>query len=51
MNVVWQKKADIQFIQSIGLELPCTAGITLEETDYGRIALGPSDELFQREFS
>lgn len=32
-------------------ELPGTAGITLQETDYGRIALGASDELFQRELS
>lgn len=35
----------------MGSELPGAAGITLQETDYGWITLGASDELFQRELS
>lgn len=34
-----------------GSELAGAAGVTLQEAHNGRVALGPSDELFQGEFS
>lgn len=55
MNVVWQgkktKKSRYIIHPRAGSELPGTAGITLQEPHYGRVALGAADELFQRELS
>ena len=34
-----------------GSELAGAAGVALQEAHYGRVALGPSDELFQGQFS
>lgn len=63
VNIVWQKKKKLlkrkitrehkQLYNSwgAGSELASAAGVTLQEAHYGWVALGPSDELFQGQFS
>lgn len=62
VHIVWQKKKMLkretkgghkQLSDSwgTGSELAGAAGVTLQEAHYGRVALGPSDELFQGQFS
>lgn len=46
-----KNKADTEFIQRRGSELPGAAGITLQESDYGGVTLGAADELFQGELA
>lgn len=63
VNIVWQKKkkkvkkktpkgtqAALGFAGA-GSELAGAAGVALQEAHDGRVALGPSDELLQGEFS
>lgn len=62
VNIVWQKKKSCKEKSkgntssstvrgTPGLELASAAGVALQEAHYGRVALGPSDEFFQGEFS
>lgn len=64
VNIVWQKKKKKLLKRKIkkehkqlydswgaGSELAGAAGVTLQEAHYGRVTLGPSDELFQGQFS
>lgn len=66
VSIVWQKKNHkkvllerklqrehkrLQESWGAGSELASAAGVALQEAHDGRVALGPSDELFQGQFS